>query len=163
MNKRFLTGANSTCLFYFDNSKLVLNVSDWSIKEKLTTGEDHVNGELRARPWRILDGFDINLTAKIDDPEAVHIVFANSSFNDINKDNVPKNVNFILLVKTGKLYSLNTSGICIINSLEYSTSGRTDRLQLKISLWSQEIVENLNVYEPEQTGPAIKSDLGKIL
>ena len=67
----FWSGRSSFLQWFINGEVEALHVVSWNIKQVVQKGLDHVNGERRARPWVVVDGYEINVKCRQRDAATV--------------------------------------------------------------------------------------------
>lgn len=143
-NSTLWSGKHSTVLFYLDSVKVPLLVEKWRVKIVLTEGYDHVNGEKRARAFRVVDGFDINLVCR-----QVNTVEVEALLTDVMVDNdsedsfgpqpALKQLAIAVKPQDGGRYGFSTAGIVTVGAWDWGADGRTSKSLVNIPLHAQDI------------------------
>ncbi len=143
-NSTLWGGKHSTVLFYLDSVKVPLLVEKWTVKIVITEGYDHVNGEKRARAFRVVDGFDIVLACR-----QVNTVEVEALLSDVMVDNdsedsfgpqpALKQLAIAIKPQDGGRYGFSTSGIVTVGAWDWGCEGRTAKSIVNIPLHAQDI------------------------
>ena len=143
----FWTGRASTVLFYMQGSKIPLLVVSWTCSPDMTEGKDHVNGEKRARPWRVVDGYEIKLTCKQRDTFEITTLLRDVMDDDDDETSVitgvsaQKSIAFAIKPRDGSSVGYTTGGIVTIGKWDWGVGGNTDRAIVTIPFHAQDFKE----------------------
>jgi len=129
----FWAGKNAAVKWFVDGTPAVINVVSWSLKQTATEGADHVNGEPRARPWRVVDGYDLSMNCRMRDAGLIELLLAASKVDDDDEGNdlgsIPAQHMLALILKPldGGRYGFATSGIATVGAWGLNVGGQADR------------------------------------
>lgn len=141
----FWAGKSASLKWFIDGSPTVLSVASWRVKQVVTEGRDHVCGEKRGRPWRVVDGYDIEVQVRQRDLEAVENLLAAAKVDDDDEGNtlgsIPAQhaVCLVLRPRDGSRQGFMTSGIVTVGAWEFGVGGQTDRNTMTIPFHAQDI------------------------
>ena len=133
---------NSSCLkWIIERDTEALHIVSWTIEQVVTKGRDHVNGERRARPWVVIDGYDIRLVC------AQHDVAAFKRLLDITLERAeqywpPLQHDISLIVKPldGTSHGFMTVGQVIVGGWELGVGTSSMRNSLSVTFHAQDVM-----------------------
>lgn len=144
-NSTLWGGKHSTVVFYVEHQKVPLLVEKWQVKIVVTEGYDHVNGEKRARHFRVVDGFDISLACRQVNTVEVEALLADMLYDDDDSDYSvgpqPAIKQLAIAVKPldGGRYGFSTTGVVSVGQWDWGVDGRTAKSLVNIPLHAQDI------------------------
>lgn len=143
-NSTLWGGRHSTVTWYLDSQKIPILVEKWQVKIVVTEGWDHVNGEMRARPFRIVDGFDIALSCRQVNTVEVEALLADIIVDNDSEDSIgpqPSLKQLAIAVKPldGGRYGFSTTGIVSVGQWDWGVEGRAPKSLVNIPLHAQDL------------------------
>ncbi|GEM_PF-4166294 len=143
-NSTLWSGKHSTVIWYLDALKVPLLVEKWKVQLVTTEGYDHVNGEKRARRYRVVDGFDITLSCRQVNTVEIEALLADVMVDDDSEDTFgpqPASKQVAIAVKPldGGRYGYSTSGIVTVGAWDWGVDGRTSKSLVTIPLHAQDL------------------------
>jgi len=142
----FWSGRSSVLRWYIDGEQNVLHVVSWTVRQVATEGLDHVNGEARARPWKVVDGYEIKVECRQRDVQvAKRLVEMPLPMNEDDSEYSPVDEtqhDVAIVVKTldGSSHGFMTVGSVVVGGWEFGVGGQTDRNTMSLTFHAQDVV-----------------------
>lgn len=130
----FWSGKNATLVFLRDSKKIQFKDRTWSVKQRGVDAEDQVGGEDRARFQTIVDGYDIEIEAYMEDVEELKALILDTADRDTRTQ--PKDIGVGMLIKpnNGTRAAFQASQVTIGLWEFNGNPGRTERAMLRVPL-----------------------------
>lgn len=130
----FWAGRNATLVFLRDSKKVEFKDKTWSVKQRGVEASDNVGGEDRSREQTIVDGYDIEIEAFMEDLQELLVLLDDVAQRDTRTQ--PKEIGVGMLIKpnNGTRVAFQASQVTF-GLFEFNGNpGRTERAMLRVPL-----------------------------
>lgn len=136
----FMAGKNADIIVTRGPKKVVLKARTWSWKQRGVEAEDNVGGEDRARYQTIVDGYDIDVEALMENMAELDVLLDDTHQRDTRTAPVEIGVGFLIKPNDGSRKGYAAIG-AVLALFEYmGNPGRTERQTMRVPFKAQDII-----------------------